>query len=113
MRRDPPPEFFDDEYAALELGAGLPVLSLACFGAALGARFLVSLLPVEVLGYPWRILLPALAVPALSALGLLLALLGLRNRKTHGLARVGVFVNTVALVLSGLFAWAFFYILPG
>lgn len=112
MAREPAPELLDDEYAALELGAGLPVLSLACFAAALGARFLVGLLPVDALGYPWRILLPALAVPALAALGLVFGWAGLRDRDTRGLARVGVFVNAVTLVLSGLFAWAFFYILP-
>lgn len=112
MPDEPRPELLDDEYAALRLGAGLPVLSLACFAAALGARFLVSFLPLELLGYPWRVLLPALAVPALAALGLLLGLAGLRSPDTRGLARIGVFVNAVALVLSGLFAWAFFYILP-
>ena len=113
MRPEPTPELLDDEYAALKLGAGLPALSLACFAAALGARFLVSWLPVEALGYPWRLLLPALAVPALSALGLLFGLVGLRHRESRGLARVGVFVNAVALGLSGLCAWAIFYILPG
>lgn len=100
-----------DEYAALSLGMSLPLASLLCFLVALAARPLAALLPRGLVGYPWRVLLPALLVPTASLLGLLLGLLGLGSPQGRGLAQLGILVNAVGLVLGALFLLAFFYIL--
>ena len=108
---DPPLE--DDEYAALDVSTGWPVLSLACFVGALGARFLVRLIPSEVVGWPWRLVLPTFGVLGLSLLGLVFGLLGLRRIEHRGLARVGILLNAVGLLLGALAVAAFFWILRG
>jgi hypothetical protein len=107
---DPVP---DDEYAALDVSTGWPVLSLVCFLGALGARFLVGLVPREVVGWPWRLVLPVLGVLGLSFLGLVFGLLGLRRVEHRGLARAGILLNAVGLVLGVLAVAAFFWILRG
>jgi uncharacterized membrane protein len=105
----PPPE---DEYAVVQVGGSLGVVSIAFFVLALGSRFLVELIPREWRPFPWRVLLPALGVPVLAGIGLLFGLLGLRRERGRGFARVGVFLNTVAIALSALAILAFFWILP-
>jgi hypothetical protein len=107
---DPPT---DDEYAALDVSTGWPVLSLVCFLGALGARFLVRLVPGGVVGWPWRLVLPVLGVLGLSFLGLVFGLLGLRRVEHRGLARAGILLNAVGLVLGVLAVAAFFWILRG
>jgi hypothetical protein len=102
----------DDEYSAVETGAVVPLLSLIFFLLALSSRYLFDLLPPGLIRLPYPALLPALAVPVFSGLGLLLGLLGLRSTHGRGLARLALFVNAVALALSGLFTWVFFRILP-
>ena len=106
---DPAPA--DDEYATLNLSTSWPVLSLLCFVGALGARFLVRLIPAEVVGWPWRLILPALGVLALSLLGLVFGLIGLRTPEHRGLSRVGALVNGIALLLGLAMAGMFFWIL--
>jgi hypothetical protein len=88
------------------------VLSLVCFVASLGARFLVWLLPA---GHTFfgRVFLPGFAVFALAGLGLLSGLLGLRRPDGRGLARIGIFLNATVLVLGVLAVIVFFRILPG
>lgn len=103
----------DDEYAPLDVSTGWPVLSLACFLGALGARFLVKLVPDEMVGWPWRLVLPPFGVLGLSFLGLVFGLLGLRRVEHRGLARVGILLNTVGLLLGVLAVAAFFWILRG
>lgn len=111
---DPRPAFpGDDEYAVLDLGNVWPLLGLVCFLGALGARFLVELVPRDLLGWPWRLLLPGLSVPVLSLLGLIFGLVGLRRAEGRGLAKVAVLVNAVGLVVGLLAIWVFFAILPG
>ena len=105
----PPP---DDEYATVQVGGGLGVLSLLFFVLSLGSRFLVELLPRDWRPFPWRILLPALGVPVLAGIGLVFGLLGLRTQRGRGFAKVGVFLNAVAIALSVLAILAFFWILP-
>ena len=100
-----------DEYEGISGYPLAPLLSLACFVAALGSRYLVGVLPPE-----WRVLprpfLSALAAPALSLVGLLLALAGMRSAAGRGVARLGLAVNGVVLVLSLLLIAAFFVIYP-
>jgi hypothetical protein len=110
---DAPPaaDPFGDEYAALDTRTLWPVASLLCFVVALAARPLAGMVPRELLGYPWRVLLPALAVPAASLVGLLCGLWGLGGETGRGLARLGILVNAVGLVLGALAILAFFYIL--
>lgn len=105
----PPPE---DEYALVSLGGGPGLLSLVFFVLALGSRFLVDLLPPEMRPFPWGILLPGLGVPVLSFLGLLFGLVGVRRASGRGFARMGILLNSIALVLSALAILAFFLILP-
>lgn len=100
----------DDEYATLDVVALWPVLSLLCFVAALTSRFWVGWLPLR---WGLRALLSGLAVPALSLLGLLLALPGLRHPRSRGLTKVALLVNSVGVVLGGLVVWVFFFILRG
>jgi hypothetical protein len=103
--------YTEGEYGALVLPDAWHVASLACFAAALGARFLVRLLPVGN-AYFGRVFLPGFAVFALAGLGLLFGLLGLRTPHGRGMAKMGVLLNVIVLVLSGLAVAAFFYILP-
>ncbi|MDX1630933.1 MAG: hypothetical protein R3234_03680 [Thermoanaerobaculia bacterium] len=106
----PPPE---DEYALVDLGGGPGLLSILFFVLALGSRFLVELIPVEMRPFPWNILLPGLGVPVLAGIGLLLGLVGLRRASGRGFARVGVLLNSIAVLLSVLAILAFYLILPG
>jgi hypothetical protein len=102
--------YTEGEYGALNAPDAWHVASLACFAAALGARFLVRLLPVA--PFP-RTLMPGLAVLFFAGIGLLCAWLGLRSPRGRGMAKVGMFLNATALVLGLLATAAFFYILPG
>jgi hypothetical protein len=111
MEHDPSPDLSDGEYGVIQVPDAWHVASLACFTAALGARFLVKLLPLRWMPLP-KPLLPAVAVLLLASLGLGLGLMGLRSSKSRGAARVAVFLNATVLALGGLAAWAFFYILP-
>jgi hypothetical protein len=108
---DDPPPFDEGEYAVLQVPDAWHVLSLVFFAAALGARYLVRLLPSG-RGIFYRPVLTAFSVPVLAALGLLFGLVGLRRPATRSIARVAVFLNGIVLVLSLLALAAFFYILP-
>jgi hypothetical protein len=112
MKPRPLPHYVEGEYAALDLPAGWHVASLACFLAALGSRYLVSFLLPYRWPTPWlHPLVPGAAVLLFATLGILFGLLGLRNAKSRGMARIGVFLNATVLVLGLLAAFAFFAIL--
>ncbi|MEA2560663.1 MAG: hypothetical protein QOH06_2167 [Acidobacteriota bacterium] len=108
---DDPKPFDEGEYAVLQVPDAWHVLSLVFFIAALGARFLVRLLP-QGRGFFYRPVLTAFSVPVLAGLGLLVGLVGLRNPVTRSVARVAVFLNLVVLVLSALVLAAFYWIMP-
>lgn len=110
-RPDDPLPFDEGEYAVLRVPDAWHVLSLVFFIAALGARFLVRLLP-RGSGFFYRPVLTAFLVPVLAGIGLLFGLVALRNPATRGFARVAVFLNLVVLVLSMLALAVFFWILP-
>jgi hypothetical protein len=103
--------YTEGEYGALVLPDAWHVASLACFAAALGARFLVRLLPIGDSRFG-HVFLPGLAVFALAGLGLLFGLLGLRTPHGRGLPKMGMLLNVIVLVLSGLAVAAYVYILP-
>lgn len=116
MEHDPSPDIADGEYGIVRLPDGWHVASLACFVAALGARFLVgmvlkvwdlSYLPVN------RFLLPGIAVLLFAGLGVVFGVVGLKSPRGREAARVAIFLNTTVLVLALLAAAAFFKILPG
>lgn len=113
---DDPPAFADGadgEYGAIEVPDAWHVLSLVFFVAALGARFLVGLLPaVSGAGPFFRPMMSAMAVPTFAAAGLLFGLVGLRSARTRGAARIGILLNLIVLALSGLAFFAFYKILP-
>jgi len=111
MEHDPSPDFSDGEYGVIQVPDAWHVASLACFTAALGARFLVKLLPLRWMPLP-KPLLPAIAVLLLASAGLALGLVGLKSPRSRGAARVAVFLNATVLALAVLAAGAFFYILP-
>ncbi|HKV10757.1 MAG TPA: hypothetical protein VJ725_21630 [Thermoanaerobaculia bacterium] len=111
MEHDPSPDFADGEYGVIRIPDAWHVASLACFTAALGARFLVKLMPVQWMPLP-KPLMPAVAVLLLAGVGLALGVMGLKSPRTRGAARVAVFLNATVLALGGLAAGAFFYILP-
>lgn len=108
------PEPLAGEYGIVTLPQAWHVLSLIFFAAALGARFLTALVPRELLvGIIWRPVLTAFSVPLLAAIGLLFALVGLRNPAGRGASKIALFLNATVLVLSGVALWAFFRIMPG
>ena len=109
---DESPDPFGGEYAVIALPDAWHVLSLVCFVAALGARFLIALLP-QGRGFFYRPVLPAFSVPVIATIGLLFGLLALRRSETRGTAKIALALNGIVLVLSGLAIAAFFYILPG
>jgi hypothetical protein len=112
MEPRPLRHYVEGEYATLDLPVGWHVASLLCFAAALGSRLLVVLLLPARWPSSWmRPLLPGLAGLLFAVLGLAFGLLGLRNARGRSLARVGVFLNSIVLVLSLLAALAFFVIL--
>ena len=111
MEHDPSPNYPDGEYGVIQVPDAWHVASLACFTAALGARFLVKLVPLQWMPLP-KPLLPAVAVLLLAGAGLGLGLVGLKSPRSRGAARVAVFLNATVLALGGLAAVAFFYILP-
>jgi len=105
-----PPSPEEGEYGAVALPSSWPVLSLLFFAAALGSRLFVSLLPRELLPFP-RPLLTAMVVPVFALLGLVCGVLGKRNRQAAATARLGIFFNTVTLVLSFLALVAYWVIM--
>lgn len=111
MEHDPSPDVSDGEYGVIQVPDAWHVASLACFTAALGARFVVKILPLQWMPLP-RPLLPAVAVLLLAGLGLALGAMGLKSPRSRGAARVAVFLNATVLALGVLGAAAFFYILP-
>lgn len=111
IRHDDPPPFDEGEYAVLQVPDAWHVLSLVFFIAALGARFLVRLLP-QGRGIFYRPVLTAFSVPVFAGLGLLFGLIGLRNPVTRAVARIAVFLNLIVLVLSALALAAFYWIMP-
>ncbi|HVS03892.1 MAG TPA: hypothetical protein VMT16_14090 [Thermoanaerobaculia bacterium] len=106
-----PAEPQEDEYAVISAVPVASALSLLCFAAALGSRFLVAALPAALRPLP-RPFLSALLTPAAAALGLLLALLA-RHSSGGFAARAALFANATALVLSLLLIAVFFFIFPG
>jgi hypothetical protein len=104
---------FDGEYGAVRLPEAWHVLSLLCFAGALGARYLVTLLPDGFRPPFYRALLPGVVALSLSGLGLVLGLIGLRVPGGRSTARVAVFLNGTVLVLGLLAAAAYLYIMPG
>jgi hypothetical protein len=104
------PDLISGEYGVIRIPDAWHILSLLFFLAALGARFLTSLIPAEVSPLFYRPFLTAVAVPVLALLGLLFGLLGLRNPAGRSTARVALFLNGVTLVLGLLVVAAFYYI---
>lgn len=112
MIHDDLPDHPEGEYGAIKIPDAWHVLSLLCFLAALGARFLIALMPGDLRGAFYRPVLTAYSVPVLAAIGVVFGLLGLRNPEGRGTARVALFLNAVVLALGVLALVAFFYILP-
>jgi hypothetical protein len=110
---DDTPEPSAGEYGTLSLPHAWHVVSLLFFLAALCARFLTAMVPRELIrGIIYRPVLTAMAVPLLAAIGVLCALIGLRNAEARGAARVALLLNGIVLVLSAVALAAFFYIMP-
>jgi hypothetical protein len=107
------PSLEADEYAPLDMRPGWHQLSILLLLGALGSRYLVRLFPLQGLPFWYRIMVPGLASLVLAMLGLLFGLLGRRAERGARLARWGVWLNAVVIVLSLLLAAAFFWILPG
>lgn len=112
MIHDDFPDPTEGEYGIVKIPDAWHVLSLLCFLAALGARFLIALVPGDLRGAFYRPLLTAWSVPVLAAVGVLFGLLGLRNPEGRGTARVALFLNAVVLGLGVLALVWFFFILP-
>jgi hypothetical protein len=110
---DDTPEPSAGEYGTLSLPHAWHVVSLLFFLAALCARFLTAMVPRELIrGIIYRPVLTAMAVPLLAAIGVLCALVGLRNPEARGASRVALLLNGIVLVLSVLALGAYFYIMP-
>jgi hypothetical protein len=104
----------DGAYGPVGSPGGFHVLSLLCFLAALGARFITPLLPRDLVRsvFMSRQVAAAFLVPLLAILGLLCGLVALRKPETRSTAKIALGLNAVVLALSGLALWAFFWILP-
>jgi hypothetical protein len=112
MSNDDFPETGDGEYGVIRIPDAWHVLSLLCFLAALGARFLIALIPAEVHTFLYRPILTAFTVPAIALVGVFCGLLGLRNPAGRSTARVALFFNGVVVVIGGLAIAAFYWIMP-
>jgi hypothetical protein len=116
MEHDPSPDIADGEYGVVRIPDAWHVASLACFVAALGARFLVGMvLKIWDLGFlpVNRFLLPGVAVLLFAGLGVAFGVAGLKSPQGREAARVAIFLNTTVLLLALLATVAFFKILPG
>lgn len=92
----------DDAYASLEPPDALPVASLLLFALALASRPVVRMLPRELRPYPWGVIAPVVLALAASLAGVLLAAWSLRRAPRRGVARLGLLLNGVVLVLTAL-----------
>lgn len=111
---EPLSELQDGAYGVVSSPGGFHILSLLFFVAALGARFITPLLPRELVRsvFRFRPMATAFLVPAFAALGMLCALVALRNPETRAIGRIALGLNGIVLLLSALALWAFFRILP-
>jgi hypothetical protein len=112
MDHEPGSDPFGGEYGAVTAPGGFHVLSLLCFLAALGARFITPLFPDDLRRMLSRPILTALLVLGFSALGVLLGLIALRRPETRGTARIALGLNLIVLLLSGVAVWFVFRIMP-
>ncbi|MCL4838466.1 MAG: hypothetical protein KJ058_10940 [Thermoanaerobaculia bacterium] len=99
-----PPES-DAAYASVEAPDAWHVLSLVCFAGSLAgkpiARAIAPLFPP--MRYLWAAL-PVAVTLALSLLGALLALVGMRRAAIRGASRLALFLNGTVLALTLLAA---------
>lgn len=111
---EPLSELQDGAYGVVSSPGGFHILSLLFFLAALSSRFITPLLPGELVRsvFRFRSMATAFLVPALAALGLLCALVALRNPETRGVGRIALGLNGIVLLLSAVALWFFFKILP-
>jgi hypothetical protein len=100
------------EYGVVRMPDAWHVLSLLCFLAALGARFVTALIPHEMSPMYYRPILTAYSIPLLGAVGILFGLFGLRHPEGRSAARIALFLNGVVLVLGSLGIAAVYWILP-
>lgn len=112
MSNDDFPDAIGGEYGVIRIPDAWHVLSLLFFMAAMGARFLIALIPRDVSTLFYRPFLTAVAVPSLALVGIFFGLLGLRNPAGRSAARVALFLNGVVLVIGGLVIAAFYWIMP-
>lgn len=104
---------FQGEYAPIEVrGRWFGWLSLLFFVASLFARFLVAAVAPADLGFFRKAFLTTMSVPILAGIGLLFGLIGSRLGTQKGLARSGLWLNLIVLILSGLAIAAFYAIMP-
>lgn len=100
----------DDDYEVISLKISWASLSILLFLLTLPARDLLQFLPWR----PQRIwtwpLVPPLVILALSTLGLLSGLLGLRWSAHKGVAKTGMFLNGTVLAIVLAMAAVWFYI---
>lgn len=101
---------YGDAYDVVTVRLSWGLISIGFFLFTLPTRYFVRHLPWWRPDNLWMApLLSALAVPALATLGLLCGLFGLRGR-SPSTARIGIFLNVVALGVSLLIFAAFVYI---
>lgn len=100
------------EYDVVTFRWNRGVLSILCALAAFLFGILIDELPFILPSHLRRYLgVGMLTALGCAACGLLLGLSGLRRPETHNLARLGILMNAVVLVLEGLFVLAFRLIL--
>lgn len=107
---DAPPPPGADEYSAVSLGSIWGIASLILFVAALTARQLLALLPLQMRGYH---MMPPLAVsltPALGLAGVMLGLVGMRRQNRRTVALLGLGLNAIVVLLSSIFLIGFWWV---
>ncbi|MEM9554754.1 MAG: hypothetical protein AAGC60_10880 [Acidobacteriota bacterium] len=94
-RRDDEP--FGAEYSTITVRPSWGTLSIVTFLLAIPADAWTDWLPWQPENYWQRPLVPVLAIFVLSLVGIACALLGLRNADQRTAARIGLWLNGIAL----------------
>lgn len=99
-----------DEYEVVELRLSWGLLSLFFFGSIVMIRPVLRLLPWQPDNVYLMPLMTALAVPVFGLVGLGFGLLGRRRDERPGAAKIGVFLNAIAVGAALLVVAALLYV---
>ncbi len=102
----------DSAYSTIDLGTLWEMLSLGCVALSLMTRYITSWLYPPPQPPMVRLFLPIGFVATFASLGIVFGWIGSKRSRRPGLARFGVFLNSVVLALAGLLTLILFRIFP-